>query len=289
MTEITDILQEHNVRYQTEGHHHCRPGWLQIDCPFCGRNSHRWHMGFNLSGKYFNCWRCGHHSAIKVVAELTGESFRSAAQLLGDVSSLKHEKRTRGKLKLPGGIGEMKAAHLRYLKGRNFNPKKIARLWGVKGISIHSRLSWRLFVPIHFQGETVSWTTRSISDSTSPRYIGASEKEESMAKGDLLYGEDYCRHAVIVHEGITDVWRTGPGAVATTGIGYSRKQVLKLSKYPVRAICFDSEPVAQERAEALADELSIFPGDTYTITLDAKDAGSASDREIHELRKLFLS
>ena len=32
------------------------------------------------------------------------------------------------------------------------------------GIGIAPRLQWRIWIPIHYHGEIVSWTTRSLSD-----------------------------------------------------------------------------------------------------------------------------
>ena len=148
------------------------------------------------------------------------------------------------------------------------------------------RLPWRLFIPFHIHGEVVSWTTRSIGQN-GLRYVSASSDQEKVNHKSILYGEDFCRHAVIVHEGPFDVWRTGPGAVATCGTGFSRSQLLRLSNYPVRVICFDNEKQAQQRATELCDLLEPFPGETIQVTLDAKDAAEASDKEINQLRRFL--
>ena len=50
------------------------------------------------------------------------------------------------------------------LKKRGFNPSDIQRLWGVQGIAIASKLSWRLFIPITYQDG--STTTLSGFDNT---------------------------------------------------------------------------------------------------------------------------
>ena len=104
---------------------------------------------------------------------------------------------------------------------------------------------------------------------------------------ELLYGEDYCRGSVIIHEGPTDVWRTGPGAVALLGTGFTDAQVLRLSHYGLRIVCFDSEPAAQRRANKLCSLLDGFPGETINVVLDSKDPGSATPKEIAKLRKLL--
>jgi hypothetical protein len=52
-------------------------------------------------------------------------------------------------------------------------------------------------------------------------------------------------------------------------------------------VCFDNQAVAQRKARALCDELSAFGGETLNVILDAKDAGSATDKEIRKLRRLL--
>lgn len=182
----------------------------------------------------------------------------------------------------------MKQVHKRYLKERGFDPEEIAGKWSVQGIALASRLCWRLFIPIHHQGNVVSWTTRSICPEANQRYIAAKAGEEAMPARSLLYGEDHARHGIIVVEGPLDAWRIGFGAVAALGVSYGREQVARMSKYPVRAICFDSDPKAQRRAAKLCETLRVFPGRTVRVELDAEDPGSASVKEIRKLRREFL-
>jgi len=195
-----------------------------------------------------------------------------------------------GKLAIPKGVGDLENAHKKYLKGRNYNWKELQTIWQIQGIGIAQQLAWRVFIPIHYKGEMVSWTTRSIAKNPQvTRYISASDKEESMPHKELLYGEDYAHHAIIVCEGPIDVWRIGPGAVAVMGVGYSTAQVAKMVDYPVRVVCFDNERVAQQRASRLCNDLSTFPGETYNVTLGANDADTADYGDIVKLRKKFLN
>ena len=103
-----------------------------------------------------------------------------------------------------------------------------------------------------------------------------------------MYGEDYARHSITIQEGPTDAWNTGPGAVATLGTGYSEAQVNRMVKYPIRAVCFDNNPIAQKRARKLCNDLAVFPGVTSNIKLNSEDAGSATKKEIYKIRKEFL-
>lgn len=287
--KFTEILSRAGVRYFAEGqHHHCRPGWIQLDCPFCGRGSQKYHMGYSLRGNFMNCWKCGSHSLQETVAHLLNISFREAKKLTEEID---HQKviieDKRGTLELPKGRGPLLEPHTRYLERRGFDPDEIVRLWDVQGIGVALRLKWRLFIPIKFRGRTVSWTTRAVRDDVELRYISASEEQEEINHKSLLYGEDYARNAIVIVEGPFDVWAIGPGCVGTCGTGYSRAQVNRMAKFPFRAICFDNDETktAQRRARQLADLLAVFPGETVIVTLDAKDAAEATRKEIRQLRR----
>jgi hypothetical protein len=288
--EITDVLDRCGVPYRTAGsHHHARDGWVQMDCPWCGLGTEKFHLGYALSSGACHCWKCGKHSVREVLVEYLGVSFGKAKELLSGVNetyTAKEINRPKTAL-IPDGVVGLQKAHRQYLRSRGYDPRVIAAVWGVGGFGPVGPLKHRLYIPIKYKAQTVSWTTRAIGDA-GLRYVSASEEEESIGHKSLLYGEDYARGSIIVHEGPLDVWATGMGAVAVCGTGYTSAQVNRLSKYPVRVLCFDSEPVAQERARALADDLSGFAGETYVVTLETgSDAGEAHPDELAELRAHF--
>lgn len=286
-----DILSQLDIPCRTEGqHHHCRSGWINFDCPYCGKNSQKWHMGYHMERGYLNCWRCGRHPLIGTLMEITGLSYRKIKQL---VTGLEHphfeRKKPIGKLILPKGIKLLHSAHKKYLYNRGFNWKTIENIWKIKGIGLSSKLAWRIFIPIIYHSKAVSWTTRSISDSPKiTRYISAKTSEEAIPHRELLYGEDFAGLSIIVTEGIFDVWRIGQGAVCTFGSECSPKQLKRIAKYPIRAICFDNEPEAQKKAKQLSDNLSVLPGKTYNVVLDSKDPAEETKQNIKALRKKFL-
>ncbi len=291
---MTDILSSGGVQHHDgSGHHHARQGWIQVDCPFCTPGSGKFRMGYNANGKYWNCWTCGNYSlwnGLKAVLNLTDREVGKLLKGEGiEDGPQKEIVRKVGKLQVPGGVVPLQKQHIGYLKERGFDPTVVAKVWGIQGIGMNSKLPWRLFIPIQYQSETVSWTTRSLSDRATAKYITAREEEEKVFHKDLLFGEDFARHAIVVCEGPLDAVAIGPGAVATMGLSYTRAQLLRMSKYPVRVICFDSEPAAQRRADKLCGDLSVFDGATYkAVFLTGKDAADASKREILELRRRFL-
>lgn len=288
-----EILSEHEIETAPEGHHHSRNGWVQFDCPKCGKDTHKFHMGYSINSGFCNCWNCGYANVIEVLVELTSLPYYKVKELLKDVQvGYTPQARSTGKLTIPKGVkslDELKQ-HRKYLRGRGYNWKKIAKIWGVQGIGFEKDFAWRLFIPIHHYGEIVSWTTRTISHNPHiTRYLSASPKQEAMNHKELLYGEDYARHAIVICEGPFDAWRIGPGAVATLGVGYSEGQINRILRFPIRAICFDAQTAAQKRAKKLRDQLAGFKGETYVIELESgKDAGEASEGEILQIRKEIL-
>jgi len=287
---ITDVLREHGVDFREfSDHKNVREGWIGVCCPYCGDLEGKFHLGIEVDASRATCWVCGWHPLADVLKELTGEPY-SACQTLSETlhepTAAKDRLPRGGKLRLPAGIGKFEEAHRRYLEGRQFDLDELSEKWGVAGIGIAARLAWRIFVPITHEGETVSWTTRSLSKRG--RYINASAEEEIVNPKSFLFGEEHCIHTIIIVEGPFDLFKVGYGAVATMGVGYSPEQFARMTKYPNRIVCFDNEPIAQRRALTLCNDLEEYPGETTNVVLKAKDPGSAFPFEISQLRKKFL-
>lgn len=289
MQTIRDILLDHNVPHAGQEHKHGRPGWLQVDCPWCGQGTGKYHMGLSLANGAAVCWRCGKKNTAQVLAMLTGKSSQQMRDRLDSVQYVAAPARKTGVFKPPSGLQAFLPGHRHYLARRGFNPDVCAALWGAMGIGQAAALRWRIYIPITHHGETVSWTTRAIKATETQRYVSAPAESEAINHKELLYGADLARHAIVIHEGPLDVWATGPGAVATCGTAYTEKQVRAMVRYSVRVVCFDNEPTAQRRAKELANILSVYPGKTCNVTLETgKDSGEAHPSEIALLRKTFL-
>ncbi len=288
---VIDILEELGVEYRAFGEHHhvSSQDWISIDCFQCSPGWKHFRLGINSRFIYGNCWKCGRVNLVEALSAISGRPYREVIHLLGGLQRpIGHfeEGVRRGQYLPPKGLGELLERHKKYLKSRGFDIESLEKLWGIRGIGLNSRLAWRVFIPITLNNELVSWTTRSTDLESTYRYIGASVNEELISKKALLYGEEKVKQSIIICEGPADVWKIGPGAVATMGTAITPAQVLKMSKYPVRAVCLDSD--AKQQADRLCNSLAVFPGVTHLVELDAKDPGSASDKEIKLLRKAFL-
>ncbi len=295
MNDAAAIFRALNIPFVESGeHHHVREGWLGLDCPLCSPNAQKYRLGFNKTGRYFSCWICGPQSAYEMICELAGVSGRAASQIVGEIKGGEYTRPQktphRGKLKLPAGLTGLLPQHVRYLKARKLDAEKITRQWGLQGLGpLAGRLAWRVFIPITNKGEVVSWTTRSISPTARRRYVSASPQEESIHHKSLLFGSDHARHAIVINEGPINALTIGPGGVATLGVDYTQLQFLKMTKFPVRAICFDNEPDAQRRARKLLNQFIGLPGESYNIILESgKDLNAADPTEVDEIRKKFL-
>lgn len=291
---LTEFLESVNIENRKKGeHHHTSEGWVNIDCPHCSPDSRHFRLGINLTTWIANCYVCGVHNLASTIALTLNRPRFEVVRLLGeytkDRTKVKDDiQMERKRLVLPKRLTDLLPPHRKYLKSRGFDPDKLVKLWGIRGIGVCPQYGWRIWIPIHLHDKIVSWTTRSISDKIKLRYLTAKPEYELTPLKSLLYGEQYCQHAIIVNEGPVDVWTFGPGAVATCGVGYTKAQLLRMSKYPIRVVCFDNEPEAQKRARKLVRDLSVYDGETYNVQLSGKDANKSPEREIYEIRKRFL-
>lgn len=287
---ITEILEEYGIAYESAGHRHVREGWIGVDCPHCSPDSGKFKLGFEINSGRTNCWTCGAFDLAEIIAEVCRVSKGLAINLIGDRHRVYSPRKQHiGTLKVPATC-DLLGAHERYLKNRGFDPAELQRIWGIRGIGPVGNLRWRIFIPIHDErGRIVSWTTRTIGDS-GLRYISAAPEEETTPHKELLYGHHLARHSIVIQEGPTDTWAIGPGSVSTLGIVYSPTQMALMGSFPRRAVCFDNEPAARRRAEKLCRDLSVMSGITELVVIESgKDAAEADAAEILEIRNRYLN
>lgn len=286
---MQDLFDKEGVDYLMDGHHHCRSGWIQLDCPQCSPNQKAYRLGYPIGGRIFSCWACGRYSLRQALAAIlrrpgVGDVLR---QLEFPLSVQDHVVRVNGTLQPPRDVRPLMLSHRKYLERRNFDPDILERFWGVQGIGPLTRDPWRLYIPVHYKGEVVSFTTRALIDD-GLRYKSAAPSQEKVFHKSLLYGEDFVpADTVIVVEGPFDVFRIGVGAVSCFGTSFTMAQVERILKYRKRYVCFDNQPDAQRQAKELCKLLSAHDGETCNLVIDAKDPGEAGDKETNELRALL--
>jgi hypothetical protein len=193
----------------------------------------------------------------------------------------------------------------RYVRGRGFDPDRLARLWGV-GFSEREAFCLssvgRLVIPVYkpHEGKFVcwGWQARAVVEEQWGRYFTA----PGLKKSHLLYGlERAVKGAgpVLVCEGATDVWRAGGNAVALLGHYASEEQVCLLRKYfPGRPLAVALDPDAHADARALVEKLrsaragSLLNPDGAPVALvpllAGKDPGDCGHKELWALAERAL-
>lgn len=286
---IQELLRDAGVHvYEAGEHRHVQPGWLGIDCPFCGPNEAR--LGIPLARPVVSsCWSCGTHSVYSALLQIGGAELARKIKRVEFEDPVPNLTVGRGKYVSPGGIRELANLHVMFLRSRGLNEKEIMNVWQVKGIRLALKYSWSLFIPITLDGEVVSFTTRKIMENDrGARYEFAESTDEAIPAKSVLYGADLARNGVIINEGPLDAWRIGIGGTAILGLTYTREQVLQASRFPIRVVCLDAEPRAQQVAKGLCDQLSVFPGKTMNVVLDSgKDASRANEKEVRMLQRII--
>jgi len=294
--DMAALLKAHSVEYITGRDPHCTPGWINMRCPFC--DDHGRHLGWNLRGQYFNCWKCGGHGVDDVLAEILEIAerevwavkkrydMRPGARLVEEPAEIVRPV----EVVVPGGPPLI--AHLEYLTSRNYDAAYLQRVWSVTFTDHLARGTdkFRVVCPIWHDGRVVSWQGRDITGKSPLRWKSCPKELEARDHKHCLGGQQLVPgDSVAVVEGFTDAWRMGPGAVCTFGTDYLAAQVLLLRAYRRRFVILDSaekDPNAAAQAERLAAMLSAFPGETVMVELDGGDPGDMAQADADYLMEV---
>jgi len=292
---IENLLQDLNITYQTEGHKHCRQGWINMECPFCTGNP-GYHLGFSIRSEYFSCWRCGGHGVLDTIAKLSRLPIPRVRELIrqyGGRSRLltrELEKIEKLPFLLPSGLQSLQAHHMRYLRSRNFDPEYLVNVWDLQGTGPSSMLGNidyknRIFAPVYWNETMVSFQCRALSTSpTKPKYKACPGNREILQHKHILYGQqEEWKETGICVEGITDVWRLGTSAFAVFGIQYTIQQVKTIAaNFKKVAVVFDDDPQAVRQANRLTAELRFAGVDAWREDIQG-DPGGLSELEAQKL------
>jgi len=293
--DIVRLYQDFDVQHKTEGHKHCRPGWVNTGCPYCEGNP-GFHLGWNIEDEYFFCWRCGWHPTVSTISQLTGLLWVQVKEILPKYginrTIIQSIKKHKVKFKLPSHLG-LCNAHFDYLYDRGFNPYEIEEKWKISGTGPISKLDkvdyrFRIIIPYFWNGEMISFDARDITGKQENKYKACPEQYEILPRKEILYGNQECwdPNLGICVEGPTDVWRIGSLAFAVSGIQYKKEQIRIMANIFKRiAVIFDPEIQAQIQAKILVAELKFRGVDAFNVVISAKDPGSMTQREVNELLK----
>ena len=257
MFNSKQFCADYNIEIARSGKHF-RPGWVNISCPFCHGHA-GYHGGFNISKGYYNCHRCGAHPLTKVIVVLTGANYNIAKDIIKKyslistaVSQQESKINILSQIVFPSDTQPLTSRAKKYLTSRNYDPDKLAQTWGLLSTGHTGFYKHRILAPI-YQQQLVSYQCRDITGKHPQKYLACHQEEEIISHQHCIYGIDLATNRrCIVVEGVTDVWRLGPGAIATFGISFTKQQAKLIAmNFNKIFIMFDSESQAQEKAEEL--------------------------------------
>lgn len=295
MLDFIRLADDFRIPHCEEGHHHCHAGWVQTHCPECSNGQEGFHLGFSLSQGNFNCWRCGGLRFWDVITKILKKPIAECRRIVRQYEA-------RGvrpaatpyvparEIVPPPGLGPLQRQHRDYLRARGFNPRRLVGLWGIGGTGPASGAwAWRVVIPIYDAAcEVVAYQGRAIVDGLKKKYCMTQVTKCGQRPSEMIYGIHKMRNAdaVVIVEGVPGVWRIGPGAVASFGMDWKMPQMYQLRRFRRRYVMYDNEPLAQQRALALAKLLSVFPGETEVISdYDAPDPGDLTEAAAKRIRK----
>ena len=306
--DIIKFYEDYKIPFQVEGHKHCRPGWVNIECPFCTGNPGV-HLGFSLTENYFHCWRCGGKDTIKTLQKLIGCSRGEASRIFREYggkrkpklpTAVKAQLRPVKKkvFRFPTGTMSLQKFHRIYLKKRGFDPKELEQEWNLLGTGPVAYLKegdfkrdyrMRIIIPIHWSGEVVSFQARDVTGRSELKYKACPKDREKIHHKSILYGMDKVEgNKVVVVEGVTDVWRLGPGSVATFGTAWKEQQLSRLCRFKEVYLMFDNDKAGTKAAEKMRKELLAEGIKSEIISVDVGDPGDLDQVKARKLMKDLL-
>ena len=296
MIDFRQFCLDYRIPTAPPGNKHYRKGWVGVPCPFC-TGSPGFHLGLNIEKGFATCYRCQKKSLYEVFSALSGTDPKEISILKALIARYTNDlflpsiplRTKRERLKFPSSLISMNIQHKRYLERRKFDPEKLEREYGLSGTAEWGEYPNRIVAPIIFQGRTVSWQARDITDLDEHKYIACPEDWEVKHHKHILYGFDKAKwKSVAVVEGITGVWRLGEGAVATFGVKFRPEQLKLLIKNFERFFLFgDGDPAGERMGDRMEAELSAFGKEIVKLgpVGEGLDSGSIPDEWANEIMK----
>lgn len=290
--DVCAYLKWLGVEYWESGKNVSR-GWIGMQCIYCVDNHN--HLGVNLTYKSYSCWKCdATGSALTLIQDLESINYGAAVKRVGEFQNLLHHEPVIedglvdvGQDILPDGCGEtLTGGQQSYLRGRGFEPGPLAEQWGLRSGPMFGKWRYRIIIPITLGKKIMTWVGLDPSGTREVKYLAAPVTESFLPMGELLYGADDAQENVLVMEGPADVWRMGPGTVATLGMAVTPAKLNQLLQLKAKQyyIMFDGEPRAIQNAHRLAYSLSNCGKQVEVLELDSGDPGEFTNDEAQELR-----
>jgi len=296
MFNFKKFCEDFRIPIAPKGHQHYRRNWVNIECPQCS-GSRGWHGGYNQKNGFYTCYRCGWHPIEKIIQALTKSIDNAFIKSLilkyqtEEIEQLENQTIHADKVRLPE-TKPLSQVHKDYLASRQFDPEKLEKQYNLKATTEAGKYKFRILAPITFHNEVVSFQCRDYTDTQKARYMDCEKEDEVIDHKHILYGWDQipynCKNCIVV-EGITGVWRLGPGALGTFGANYHISQVRLLASRFEKIYTFFDPDDAGEKAGKMIGELQAIGKEAIQLeTIEGYDSGSIPQDIADELMEKIL-
>lgn len=272
-------------------------GWIQGDCPYCGKV---YKFGIQIEENRAHCFSCDIHTKPLSVV-FAKENLRTYAEVNNLLNTFQDIKlfntaneptiNSRSEFKLPDefrlvGLYDSKVAKIveNNLKSRGFKIPKLMRA-GV-GYCASGKYGGRIIIPYYQNGKLVYFNARKFID-IGEKFKNPSEEEAGIGKSKLIYNIDalYLFTKVYLFESATNSLTMGDNGTGTGGKSLSAWQKNQYLTSPCERIVIGLDDDAQKLAYKLALE---FIGHKKIKVLEfpeGKDANSIGYKATKELEK----
>lgn len=285
----------------------------RVNCPFCNDRrgrlwiNHCWGYRDPITGKS-NLWLsiCYNENCLNdpinrqslysmVFDDFGPEDDKDFIVNYSDKDNSQLELNNLKEVSLPGTViplDELSDSHpaVQYLTERNFDVKILSKIFSV-GFCLKSDENYffannRIIIPIYMNNVLVGWQARLIGDNKykgCPKYLTM----PGFRKSQVLYNFDIAKNYpfVVVTEGVSDVWRFGPEAVAVFGHDISPQQRhLLLNNWKKIILLFDGD--IKDKIYAIIDKIipRFVATDVEVIPLLLPDDKDPADLSSYYLR-----
>jgi hypothetical protein len=288
------LFQHNRIPYSTK----VNRGWVNVKCPECGDKS--FNLGFNITGNYAHCWRCGGKELYLILSEILNIPYNMVYTIIDEYKDntetiIQYKPKKTNSVTLP--TNTLNVEERKYLKTRGYNPLTLMQKYGVVGGGISGKWKYRIIVPVFEKHRLVSFLGRSILTPEQlkyfdvPRYKNLSEDESLISVKNVLFNADNCKNkTAVMLEGSFDVFRFGDDSFCCLGSELTQTQINKIAnKFDKVFILFDNEKEAQIKAKKYGLILNSLGVEVEIVDCfgdyGKNDCGELTDTEVLKLRK----
>jgi hypothetical protein len=278
------FLDARGIEYVTKGHNASK-NHVGIPCPWCGTSDPSHHMGIDLRGYGYNCYRDSSHSGkspARLIVALTGCTYEQARMILENEDvplpttdetfetdmmtrlggSVDRKLRATGKLALLPEFkpitnkGLCRTLILPYLRKRGYSERGALNI--ADRFSLHyatsGKFAYRIIIPIYQDKQLVTWTSRTITNDEL-RYRTLSYDPETAKKSGLPIAPMNIKECVFDYD---ELLSGGKTLVVTEGPFDAMRITYYGEEYGILGTCLFSTSMLPAQMERLLELSSKF-------------------------------